>query len=278
MPGVIQSPLACTARDCGLLLEQEGRVLRCARGHSYDIARSGYVNLLQPHDRRSLSSGDAKDAVAARARLLDAGVGRRLLEDVADRAAALDPPGRAVIADLGSGTGDALATLAERRAIDGIGIDLSTFAAEHAARRFPEMTWVVANADRRLPLLERSVDLVLSINGRRNPKDCARVLTACGRLLVAVPASDDLSELRERLLGQPVERDRVDTVIAEHQQWFQLLERAAVRERRQLERDALADLLRSTYRGARQSSAKRIEELERLEVTLAFDILLFRAV
>ena len=44
--------LACSVRGCGRPLEKNDRALVCARGHSYDIARSGYVNLLQPQDRR----------------------------------------------------------------------------------------------------------------------------------------------------------------------------------------------------------------------------------
>ena len=83
-----------------------------------------------------------------------------------------------------------------------------TAAIERAARHFPDRIWVVANADRRLPLLDRSVDLALSIYGRRNPAEVARVLAAAGYLLVAVPAADDLIELRELVQGRRFERDR----------------------------------------------------------------------
>ena len=41
-------PLACTVRDCGLPLEKREREYVCEYGHTFDIARSGYVNLLQP--------------------------------------------------------------------------------------------------------------------------------------------------------------------------------------------------------------------------------------
>ena len=37
----------------------------CPRGHSFDVARSGYINLLQPQERRSRNPGDSADAVAA---------------------------------------------------------------------------------------------------------------------------------------------------------------------------------------------------------------------
>src|SRR5690606_6437764 len=145
-----------------------------------DVARSGYVNLLQPQDRRSRAPGDSTEAVEARARLVSAGVGRALFDAVAARASALELGACPVVADLGSGTGDALGALASVRPLNGVGIDLSVAAAGHAARRFPSLTWVVANADRRLPLLDRSVQLILSLNARRNPAECARVLEPGG--------------------------------------------------------------------------------------------------
>jgi 23S rRNA (guanine745-N1)-methyltransferase len=269
-------PLACSVRDCGLLLEPRHRAVVCARGHSFDVARAGYVNLLQPQDRRSRAPGDSKAAVEARAALLAAGIGRVILDEFVQRAAALTLGDAALVVDLGSGGGEALAGLARLRPITGVGVDLSVAAVEHAARRFPGLTWVVANADRRLPLLERSVDLVLSLHARRNPAECARILTAGGFLLVGVPAHDDLIELRALVQGTGVERERADALVALHAPFFTLVERSAARERHQLDREALLDLLRATYRGERASLAGRVAALGRLEVTLASEFFLFR--
>jgi 23S rRNA (guanine745-N1)-methyltransferase len=262
-------------RNCGLPLERRERTYSCARGHSYDIARSGYVNLLQPQDRRSRHAGDSKEAVAARAALVDAGVGRTLIDAVADTVLALDLPERPVIVDLGSGTGDALAAIGRRREILGIGIDLSVPAAEHAARRFPDHLWIVANADRRLPLVDDAVDVVLSVNGRRNPDEVVRVLTTRGALVIALPAPDDLIELRTHVQGAGVERDRSDMVIAAHPS-FAVVQRAAIRETMTLDRDALLDLLRGTYRGARLREAERVADVDRMSVTLSSDILIMK--
>jgi 23S rRNA (guanine745-N1)-methyltransferase len=269
-------PLACTVRDCGLPLQKREREYVCEYGHTFDIARSGYLNLLQPQDRRSSNAGDSKDAIAARASLLAAGVGRALVNAVAAKAAALDLPDDPVVVDLGSGSGDAIAALAERRSVVGVGIDLATAAAEHAARRFPSHTWVVANADRRLPLLDRSVHLLLSLYGRRNPEEAARVLADEGRMLIAVPAPDDLIELRAHVQGEALERERGDTLVAAHQPHFTLIERGLVSETLTLDRELLLLLLRGTYRGARRALADRLASVERMEVTLASEVLVLR--
>lgn len=227
-----------------------------------------------------MSAGDTKASVDARARLLARGVGRALVDEVVRRAAAAVPDrlrqgyGAQVVVDLGSGSGDVLGELARVRPIEGIGIELSTAAAEHAAKRFPALTWVVANADRRLPLLDDSTSIVLSVHGRRNPQECARVLMPGGNLLVAIPAPDDLAELREQVQGERVERDRGDALIAEHAPFFTVRERVTVRERPRLNRDVLKDLLRGTYRGERRKDAERVEALGDLDVTLASDVFL----
>jgi 23S rRNA (guanine745-N1)-methyltransferase len=233
------------------------------------------VNLLQPQDRRSADAGDSGDAIEARRRLLEAGIGLAILQTFVRRAASLHLEARDVVVDLGCGAGDALAALSAATRIDGIGIDLAVRAVALAARRFPGPTWVVANADRRLPLREASVALACSLHGRRNPTECARVLRKGGWLMIATPAPDDLIELRTVVQGAPVERSRAERVLSEHQALFDLADRVSRREHHRLERAHLIDLLRGTYRGARASVDERVQALSTLDVTLASDLFLF---
>ena len=263
-------------RGCYEPLHPRNHFFVCSRGHSYDLARSGYLNLLQPQDRKSPDAGDSRASVEARSALIARGVGRPLVDAVVSWSARLNLPGEPpVVVDLGSGSGETLGLLAAVRPIAGVGVDLSTAAATHAARRVATVRWVVANADRRLPLLDASVALVLSVHGRRNPVECRRVLDPSGFLLVAIPAPDDLIELREVVQGDAVARGRVQSLIAEHGELFTVVDRSTVRQTVALERDALLDLLRGTYRGERLSQSPRVQGLERLTVTLASDIILF---
>ena len=103
--------LACPVEGCRRPLLREGGGLRCARAHTFDLARSGYVNLLQPRDRRSARPGDAPAALAARSRLLARGVETAVTEAV--RAlVAVDSDG--AVLDVGCGAGDFVAALADR--------------------------------------------------------------------------------------------------------------------------------------------------------------------
>ncbi|HVS18697.1 MAG TPA: methyltransferase domain-containing protein [Planctomycetota bacterium] len=263
--------LACSVRGCGRALVLGEREARCGAGHAFDRARSGYWNLLQPQDRRSLAAGDEREAVEARARSHARGLGGALLTRLSELIAALAPVGDGTVLELGSGSGDVLARLQAACPAPAIGLDLSAAAAEHAARRFPACTWVVANADRRLPIRDASIALVASIHGRRNPAECARVLALGGHALFAVPAADDLRELREALHGEPHAESRLPALLHELAPHLEPIEHGHVGTTHTLDRRALDDLLRGTYRGQRFASRARIDEIEALEVTLASD-------
>jgi hypothetical protein len=104
------------------------------------------------------------------------------------------------------------------------------------------------------------------------------VLTTTGRLVVAVPAPDDLIELRALVQGQATERDRVETMLGEHATHFEVTERFSIREQRVLEQEALVNLLRSTYRGARFKSSRMVEAIQPMAVTLSSDFCVLRRV
>src|SRR2546421_2488316 len=155
--------LLCTVRTCHQPLVREERRVICSRGHSFDIARSGYTNLLQPQDRRSKQPGDTAAAVAARRRLHDRGVTEPLLQAIAEMA---DARSRDIVLDAGCGDGFYLGSLAPQARFDGPGIDISIPAVDLAARRYQECAWVVANADRFIPYADGSFSTVLSITAR----------------------------------------------------------------------------------------------------------------
>jgi 23S rRNA (guanine745-N1)-methyltransferase len=181
------------------------------------------------------------------------------------------------VLDVGCGEGTYLGSIHRERSIEAHGIDLSTPAVDLAARRFPEATWIVGNADRFLPWASGSFDLVLSIDARLNPGEMRRVLKPAGRLLVAVPALDDLVELRAAVLGEGVTRDRMERVEAMLADDFDLEGRRTVRETVRFLPEAARDALAATYRGARESRRERIEAIREMDVTLSHELARFRA-
>src|SRR5579864_2582907 len=112
--------LLCPVRGCHLALVREERRVFCPRGHSFDIARSGYLNLLQPQERRSKQPGDTTAAVAGRRRLHDRGVTEPLLRAITEMAS---PVPDDIVLDAGCGDGFYLGTLAAEKDFAAHGVD-----------------------------------------------------------------------------------------------------------------------------------------------------------
>jgi len=256
--------LLCPVRNCRQPLTREpvgksGRLV-CPSNHSFDIARSGYINLLQPQERRSKHPGDTPEAVAARRRLNDLGITTPLLTAVTE---ILHPSQSDTVLDAGCGDGFLLGTLAQQSGCEAHGLDISIPAINAAAKRFPHCEWIVGNADRFLPYADHSFSIVLSVTARMNAQEFRRVLRPNGRLLVAVPSPEDLIELR----GPG--RDRVPRTLETFAKDFSLVDRRRVTHTADLSASAVEDLRVSIYRPIHS------EPPEAQRVTFSLDLLLF---
>jgi 23S rRNA (guanine745-N1)-methyltransferase len=198
-PRVALAALRCPI--CRHPFTEQDRTLRCTSGHSFDLAKQGYVNLL------GSGAGDSKEMVAARAEFLAAGHYAPLARLVAGEAAReLRRDG--LVVDAGTGTGYYLATALSRApAATGLGMDTSTYALRRAARA--GIGAVVWDLWRPWPLVAGSADVILTIFAPRNPAECHRVLRPGGMLLVVTPSSSHLSELRRYVDMLAIEEDKL---------------------------------------------------------------------
>ncbi len=242
-------------------MREAGRVV-CPQGHSFDIARSGYINLLQPQDRRSKDPGDTAAAVKARRTLHDLGVTAPLLDAISRFLGASSSD---VVLDIGSGEGFYLASLAKQHQFYGCGIDISLPAVTAAAKKYAEQEWIVANADRFVPYADQCFSKVLSLTARMNPDEFQRVLRPGGELLIALPAPDDLIELRG------IGRDRMARTIEEFGAKFSLARHERVTVTTQLDEAAIHNILLSIYRPLQMKAPQAGC------ITFSLDLLLFNS-
>ena len=190
---------------CGSPLAVQDRSLRCESGHCYDIARSGYVNLLMSN-QSGKRHGDDAFMVRARRDFLDKGYYAPLREAVCD---SILSRARQGIRLLDAGCGDCwynagvLEALArEGIAAEALGVDISRDALKIAARRTSDAALAVASVYS-LPVADSSCDVVLNIFSPLAEKEFARVLRAGGVLIRALPLERHLFGLKQAVYDTP---------------------------------------------------------------------------
>ncbi len=199
MPSVVPAPLARVAEllrcpSCsGSLASAEG-ALRCAAGHTHNVARHGHVTLV-PSGRRP-ASGDDAAMVAARVTVLDEGHFSPITAAVVNTALSATTGDAPVVVDIGAGTGHHLAVVLEALpGARGVALDASRAALRRAARAHPRIAAVIGDVWRQVPLGDATVDIALNVFAPRNPAEIARVLRPGGMLVVVTPSAEHLREL-----------------------------------------------------------------------------------
>ena len=193
---------------CGAALTRKDRSLCCTAGHSFDLAKEGYVNLLPANYRHSASPGDDREMVTARTRFLDGGWYAPLREKLCALAEQVSGPAP-VLLDAGCGEGYYTAALDETvQRLGGrtAGVDLSKSAARKAAKRCPSAEIAVSSVYR-LPVPAASVDLLINCFSPLATEEFARVLKPGGYFLYVVPGAKHLWELKSILYDEPYENE-----------------------------------------------------------------------
>lgn len=242
-------------------------------GHSYDVAKQGYVTLAAgaglKHQGDDMDMVNARETYLARghfAPFVEAVTGsiQDVVEPVADDVAPS-------ILEVGAGTGYYLAhTLDSIAGSRGVGLDISPHAAKHLAKAHPRIGAVVADVWERLPLRDNSVHAISVVFAPRNPAEFRRILAPGGQVVVLTPEAGHLDELREPLGILGVEEGKIDRM---YEQASGYLEQAAdpvdISFPITLDKESIRDQVGMSPSARHISAAELDERLAALPTTLS---------
>lgn len=177
------------------LFLQSGSLV-CESGHTYDVAKSGYVNLTNTSSQKE--SGDSKEMADARRAFLDSGAYSRFRDAIIDAAATSK-----IVLDAGCGEGYYTAGVA--RACDAaLGFDLSKSAVMKASKRakaegVSDKTFFGVGSVFSLPVADGCADCVTSIFAPCAEDEFLRVLKPGGILVVGCAGKRHLEGLKREL-------------------------------------------------------------------------------
>lgn len=276
LPPPVVAALRCPV--CAAPLTVVARTLRCARGHGFDVARQGHVDLRGP--RGSHGPGDDATMVARRLEVLGAGHFDPLIEVLVSVVGArLAAPG--LVLDVGAGPGVHLA-----RVLDalpdrfGLAVDVSKPASQRAALAHPRAGAIVADVWHGLPLVDGSVAAVLDVFAPRDAPEFHRVLAREGIAVVVTPEPDHLAGLAGPLGLLVVDPQKSARLEATFSPGFEVAERRTLRWTMHLDRDsatAVAGMGPGGHHLDQAELARRAEALpDRVEVQATVVVSIYR--
>ncbi len=191
------------------LIRQEKRYC-CSAGHSFDIARQGYVNLLPVQQKHSVDPGDTREQVLSRRAFLDTQTYTPILEAVIHQAQKWCAQGE--ILDVGCGEGYYGAGLSKALGLPLTGVDISKEAVRCAAARYKGPTWLCATAAH-LPVKRESVGLLTSLFAVTMEEEFLRVLQKGGLYIQVLAAEDHLLGLKRIIYDELTHKHKDSTPV-----------------------------------------------------------------
>lgn len=192
----MKSILICPV--CGRALEKSGGCRKCEAGHSFDISKEGYVNLLIRGG--SADSGDNLEMTKSRTRFLNAGYYAPLAEALAG----LIPKKDAAVLDICCGDGYYTKALAESAPGNAYyGFDISKNMIKTAAKRkITGAEFFIANLSS-IPIATESVDFAIHLFAPFGQNEFYRIMKHSGTLISVIPGKNHLYGMKKALYGAP---------------------------------------------------------------------------
>lgn len=258
---------------CGENLEISGKSYGCPNHHSFDIAKSGYVNLLLSKHIGKTVHGDNKLMVQARRNFLEKGYYAPLREAVCKAVVKYSGSGD-VILDAGCGEGYYTSAIAETVPKAEIyGIDISKIAVEYAAKRCRRASFAAASVFH-IPLADSSCNTLVTLFAPYCGEEFRRVLRNGGAMIMAIPSELHLWELKQAIYDTPYK----NAVKPYDLEGFELAEKRRISYKICIDTpEDIQSLFSMTpyYYRTGKTERERLEALGTLETQVDFELLVY---
>ncbi len=259
---------------CRKPLIKKDNVYLCEMGHSYDISKEGYVNLLLANKKNSLLPGDNKEMVFAREQFLNKGYYLNLLNEIS-KYLNDNFSDSLTLLDGGCGTGYYSIHVKEKfkGCIDLIGVDISKFAVQKAAKKDKNATFLVASTFD-LPIEDKTIDVILNIFSPKAIDEYKRVLKNDGILIQVMPGEKHLIELKKILYKDSTYENEVEYEYGD----FRLKDKKSITYEIDVDKEDLMHLFTMTpylYK-TKLEDIKSLDEIDKLKITIDFVIAIWQ--
>lgn len=252
---------------CNGFLRQAGKIVVCENGHSYDMAKEGYVNLLLSNDKNSKNPGDNKLMLTARKDFLNSGAYEKLLDSIIKIVKDHVMPQSNVV-EAGCGEGYYISNISNYLAYNNYyAFDISKEAIRLASKRQDKVNYYVASSYNSL-IKDGTVDCLLVVFAPFVEEEFSRILSNGGVCIVVTPNDDHLLEIKKELYKNVKEAPRREY------KYFSVFKSLHIRYSKILGND-LVNLVKMTpfyYNTNEEKIEKLIEKLRNLPIKIDFSV------
>ena len=173
---------------------------KCEEGHCYDVAKSGYINLLLNPDKATNNPGDNKDSLLCRKAFLNAGYYDVILNEVTGYIKK-HPIENSTLLDLGCGEGYYTYQMYNQLGNQVLGLDISKTGIQMASKYSKDITWIVGNS-KNVPVTDHSIDILTALFTVVNEDEIKRILNENGYMIHVTANNQHLIEFKELIYDE----------------------------------------------------------------------------
>jgi 23S rRNA (guanine745-N1)-methyltransferase len=189
---------------CQQALTLTGKTYLCAKNHSFDQAKQGYVNLLPVQFKHSKTPGDNKEMVIARRSFLDKGFYQPLVDKML---MLYQQYGQSNAPLLDAGCGEGFYTHQHKTGNNQVyGVDIAKETIKIAAKRYQNCHFSVGTLSK-LSFSDNYFGWLYSVYAPILETEFSRILQKDGYLLTVTPAEQHLFELKQLIYRQANKHD-----------------------------------------------------------------------
>ncbi|EST12164.1 putative RNA methyltransferase [Sporolactobacillus laevolacticus] len=258
----------------------EMKSLICPYGHTFDIAKQGYVNLLaRPvHTHYGKALFEARRNIIVHHGFFNPLI-QKLTACIGEVAAASDQ--RIDLLDLGCGEGSHLAAICQKLVKDysfhimGSGVDIAKEGIQLASKHYPDQLWFVGDLAQPA-FADHQFDFILNILSPSNYQVFDQLLKPGGRIIKVIPSGGYLKELRTSFYEEEkisYSNAEIKALFLNH---FSNARTETVSYVARLNHEGVQDLLQMTPLAWTAAEEKREEWMKKksAEISVDFDILI----
>lgn len=257
--------------NCKNILTENDHVYRCSMGHSFDISKEGYVNLIISNAKKTKNPGDNKLMTTARRDFLSRGYYERLSDEInkivyAEKAIN--------VLDIGASEGYYTYRLDKHLVYPHkiIGIDISKDSIKLASKKQDDCLYIVAST-RALPIEDASVDIIINNFAPADESEFLRVLKSGGKIIKITPAPQHLIGLKQKLFENVIIKDN-----SKKFENFSIIKDYTLEYDITVNKDDIMNLFRMTpfcYKTS-PNDINKLLSLESLDTKVSFNITIYK--